>query len=333
MINLVTNEINVLNGLTQFTDPGVKLGDKVQEIIGTVNGLVPPPPEDIDTILTGTPVNAVAARETLTFTGVVTHGETVEIGDDIYEFAADDLQTVTRPEFIPVDISTSTGKATGTLTLDVQPTVGDTITIGTKVYIFVPVGTDTADGEVSIGADLAEAQAALVAAINGTDGVSDPHPLVSASDFALDAMTLSALIGGTAGNAIATTETLAAVTNIFAAGLLGGGTACTAANAITALVAAIAASGTAGVGATDGNGDTIVLVADVAGSAGNDIPINETLANATFTGGATKLSGGINGTLAIGKTFMVDASYLYVALTGNPITGQNWRRVSLGTAF
>ena len=52
MINLVTNEINVLNGLTQFTDPGVKLGDKVQEIIGVVNGLVPPPPEeDIDTIL------------------------------------------------------------------------------------------------------------------------------------------------------------------------------------------------------------------------------------------------------------------------------------------
>ena len=132
-----------------------------------------------------------------------------------------------------------TVKASVALTIDTQPTSGDTFTIGDKTYIFVPVGTDNGNGEISIGADLAAAQAAIVAAINGTDDHNTPHPLVFADDFADDAADITAFIGGTIGNAIATTETFTAATNIFSAVTLGGGNNCSAADAALAVIAAV----------------------------------------------------------------------------------------------
>ncbi len=331
MNGLAPTELKTFNGLSQFYDPSIKLGDKIQEVITALNNLTPAP--IVDPIEEGTPINAIAAKGTLTLTGVVVHGETVEIGEDVYQFSADDLQTITRPEFIPVNITPHVVEATGELTMAVQPVAGDTLTLATKVFTFVPVGTDTADGEVSIGEDLAGAQAALVAAINGTDGVNDPHTLVSAGAFVANVLTLSALIGGIAGNDIDTTETFTAETNVFAAAKLAGGGDCTAPNAILALVAAITAFDTQGVGAVDGADDTIVLTADIAGVAGNAITIATDMINASFGQGVTTLSGGTNGTVAIGKKFMVDATYLYICLNGNAATGTNWRRVSLGAAF
>ena len=109
-----------------------------------------------------------------------------------------------------------------TLTIDIQPTIGDSMTIGAKVYTFVTVGTATTAGKVSIGTDLATAKLAIVAAINGTDGVNKPHPIVSASAFVVNVCTLTALLAGASGN-IAITETFTAVTNIFSAVTLTGG--------------------------------------------------------------------------------------------------------------
>lgn len=325
---LTAEQLKVTNQISQQRDPDVKLGDILSAMIASANAA--------DSLIeAGTPVNAVSATSTLTLTGVVLHHEYIKIGDDTYEFVADALQTTTRPEFIPVDIEASTTKATGTLTMDVQPLSGNTVTIGTKVYTFVPVGTDNADGEVSVGADLTEAQANLVAAINGTDGISDPHPLVSAADFAANDCVITALVGGAAGNSIATTETFTAVTNIFAAVALATGADCSAANAVTALVAAITASDTQGVGAADGAGDTVVLTSDLGGVAADEIVLDAGMANATFTGGLalTTLLGGVDGTVAEGMKFLVDATYLYVCLAGNTLEQKNWRRISLGAAF
>lgn len=322
MNQITTKEKNTLNQVSQQRDLDVKLGDLLSSLTG-------------ESITTGTPVNAVSATETLTLTGVVIDGETVSIGDDVYEFTSDALQTVTRPEFISVDIEASTTKSSGTLTMDTQPIAGDTVTIGTKVFTFVPVGTDNADGEVSVGADLGEAQVNLVAAINGTDGISLPHTLVSAADFAANDCIITVLIGGVAVDVITTTETFTAATNVFAAVTLGGGADCIAANAITALVAAITASDTQGVGAVDGAGDTVVLTSDLGGEAANTIALVTDMANATFTGGITEttLSGGVNGTVASGMKFLVDATYLYVCLDGNTLAQRNWRRISLGAAY
>lgn len=287
----------------------------------------------------GSPVNAVASGAVLEISDVVVHGEILVIinpfvdGTDIYEFLATAAQLPTNMTNIPVDIEASTTKSIGILTVDTQPTSGNTMTIGTKVYIFVPNGTDTADGEISIGIDLPTAQAAIVAAINGTDGVNNPHPLVNAADFEFDDCFLTALIGGIAGDAIDTTETFTAVTNVFAAEVLGGGADCSAADAVTALVVAITAYDTQGVVADDGADDTVTLTAVIPGSAGNDIGIATTMANGVFTDDVIKLVGGVDGTVADANAIMFDGSYIYVAIDVNTITDANWRRISLGSAY
>ena len=315
MDNLTPTERLVMNNVTREKNYNVSLGDVLFALIASQ-------------VEEGTPVNAASASAVLGLTGVVIDGETVSIGEDTYEFVADAAKT-TAPGNIAVDIRAGTTASTGTLSMATQPTSGDTVTIGEKVYIFVPVGTDTADGEVSIGADAAGAQANLVAAINGTDDFNLPHPLVLAGDFVANDLVITAIIGGTAGNSIATTETFTASGNAFAAATLGSGADCTAANAITALVSAITASDTQGVGAADGTGDTVDLTADVAGVIGNSISVSETMANGAFAGGATKLSGGADGTVSTGVKFMIDESNLYVSVGPNAASDSNWRAIEL----
>lgn len=113
----------------------------------------------------------------------------------------------------------------GTLTVDTQPTVGDTMTIGTKVYTFTTDGTAAADGEIDVGADLADAKTLIPAAINGTDGNNDANAVASAAAFVGDDCVITALVKGVDGDLIATTETFTAVTNVFDAATLGTTTA------------------------------------------------------------------------------------------------------------
>lgn len=120
-------------------------------------------------------------------------------------------------------------KALGAFTLSSQPANLETVTIGAFVYTFKTTLT-TASGDVKIGATLADTQANLVAAINGDEtligsgygSLTRPHPLVSASSFSSNIMTVTALVGGTAGNLIATTETVTTGGSWGAATLTGG---------------------------------------------------------------------------------------------------------------
>lgn len=318
MTELTASELELLNNISRIHDSSIYFGNIIEALIEEFN-------EKIAKSLgiAGTPVNAAAATATLAITGVVIDGEKVTIGSDVYEFAADVAQTVGMG-CIPVDITTHVTAAVGTLTLPVQPTAGDKVTIGTKVYTFVPVGTDTADGEVSIGANVGAAQLNLVAAINGTDGISEVHPLVRAGAFAANVCTITALVGGTAGNAIATTETFTAGTNVFATGTLLTGANCTAANAVLALVATITADGTEGVTAVDGTDDTVVITA-AAGAAGNSIAVSETMANGSFGEEVVALSGGLDATPYVGGRFMFDDTNLYVYVEGT------WHDIVLGS--
>jgi len=322
---MTAKQIRELNDLMMIHNSDVDLGDILQGLIG----------EGTDS---GTPVNAVNAIETLALTGVAIHGDSVTIdnpeepGTDVYEFAADADQSVSDIDTIAVDITGYVGYAVGTLTMDTQPIAGDKVTIGTKVYTFVPLGTDNADGEVSVGADLAAAQSALSMAIAG-DGTSTPHPLVGVTGFVGNDLVITALIGGTAGNAIATTTAFTAITNIFAAVTLGTGTNCSTANAKIALMAAITASDTQGVGATSAAGTTILLTSDVAGQVGNSIVLAEDLTNGNFVADAVNLSGGVDGTVAPALKLIADATYLYFTLVANTTAGKNWRRMALGAAY
>ena len=155
--------------------------------------------------------------------------------------------------------------ASGTLTMDTQPTAGNTLTIGTKVYTFTADGTADADGEIDVGADLADAKALVVAAINGSDNINTAHPQVTAAAFTGDDMVITAITKGTAGNSIATTETFTEGTNVWAAATLGSG---------------------------------------------------------------------VNGTLGSPRQIATDATHLYICgLSGNEISGNNWRRISKGSAY
>lgn len=113
----------------------------------------------------------------------------------------------------------------GTLTVDTQPTVGDTITIGTKTYTVTTDGTASSDGEVDAGADLADFKTLIVAAINGTDGINTAHTQVTAAAFSGDDCVITASTKGTSGDSIATTETFTTGTNTFDGNTLGTTTA------------------------------------------------------------------------------------------------------------
>jgi hypothetical protein len=120
--------------------------------------------------------------------------------------------------------------ARGTLTLGVQPSNAETFTIGGKVYTFQTTLTN-ADGNIKIGATLAETQANVNAAINltGTPGVqyalaTRVNTQVEIGTFGLitaNMAIIKAKIAGTAGNSIATTETMASGSNVFDAVTLG----------------------------------------------------------------------------------------------------------------
>ena len=128
--------------------------------------------------------------------------------------------------------------AVGILTWDTFATIGDTITIGTREYIFVADGTKAADGEIDIGAaTAADSQAEIVAAIAG-DGVSAVNTDVVISAFdAADAAFVTAITPGAAGVAIATVTVPTTATNKFTAATLLGGTDGTIAEAGTVILA------------------------------------------------------------------------------------------------
>ena len=231
----------------------------------------------------GTKVMPVAATNTLTISDVVKDGETVTIGEDVYEFCADAAQTLTEGSTIAVDIEADTTKSTGTLTVSTNPTAGQTLVIGPSgsetTYTFRALADFNAAGEILLGATAAATQAGIIGAIMGTDGVNDPDPYVTIGAFAENAATVTAKVGGTVGDSIGTTDN---ITGGFGAETLGSGADCLAPAAVTAIVAAINAYGTEGVTAADGAGDTVTLTA-TAGAAGNAIATTETMSAGAFT--------------------------------------------------
>jgi phage tail sheath gpL-like len=185
------------------------------------------------------------------------------------------------------------------------------------------------------------------------------HDTVTAVKASASEVTLTAKSTGTAGNSIATTETMTNGSFGGHATLFGGAalvpgqieTANTikignnAEACIDNLVAAI--TGGEGEGTTYGDGTvehatvtaakttsaTMTATAKTKGTAGNAIDIAENDTNTSWASAAVKLSGGVNGTVGVDKDILIDTSYLYIAVDDNTITDTNWRRISLGSAY
>lgn len=273
----------------------------------------------------GTPVNGVKATGTLTGDGtIVTTGDTVTIGSRTYTFRKFKAS------------NTLTGTATNVSN-------GDTVTIGSKVYTFQTVLTNV-NGNVFIGASAAASLTNLFYAINASGGVAGTNyalattanTQVVATNPTGTTLVATAILAGTAQNAIVTTETAAQLswaattlggvgaTSISTGGLVVGevNISTTAALTLTNLFRAINFSGgTQGtdynitsahpdVVATNPSGTTVVATGRGAGVAYN---IASTEASTHLSWGAATLTGGINGTPAKDGDQLYDASFLYTA--------------------
>lgn len=130
-------------------------------------------------------------------------------------------------EIASVSIMDSTGtKAAGTLTLSGNAVADETVTIGTRVYTFK--ASPSAADQIKVGSDAADTILNIVAAINGAAGSGTlygtgtlPHATVTAEDGAGDTVVLTAKSTGTAGNSIATSETMTNAS--FGSATLAGG--------------------------------------------------------------------------------------------------------------
>ncbi len=103
--------------------------------------------------------------------------------------------------------------------------------------------------------------------------------------------------------------------------------------ALEALETTIEAEGTALVTVAPGEADTLVVTASIAGVSGNAIPVSEDMTNGGFSGDVTTLIGGVDGTIGNAGDGYVDDTYLYKCVANNTVSGKNWRRVSLGSAY
>lgn len=117
-----------------------------------------------------------------------------------------------------------------TLTSTGNPANAETVTLGSKVYTFQTVLTNV-DGNVKIGATAALSLQNLFAAVNLNGGVPGTdyaaamtvHPSIFAEALTATTIRFRAKTGGTAGNALATTETSTVLS--FGAATLAGGVA------------------------------------------------------------------------------------------------------------
>lgn len=127
--------------------------------------------------------------------------------------------------------------ATSDLTVTVNPTDGETVTLGTQTYTFKTALTPTAD-EVLIGADIDESLENLaLATVASGEGAGTKYAAATVANTSAygeqttaGVMLATAIAAGTAGNAIATTETLA--NGSWTSTTLAGGTA----NALNGIV-------------------------------------------------------------------------------------------------
>lgn len=126
--------------------------------------------------------------------------------------------------------ATAAVKATGTLTTSTNPSDTNTVVIGTRTYTFQSSLTNV-EGHVKIGASETATLLNLSRAINASGGtpgtdyalVTTANPDIESTAATAHTVAVRALVAGTAGNALATTDTLTQGGDGFAAATLLGG--------------------------------------------------------------------------------------------------------------
>lgn len=299
----------------------------------------------------GTPVNGLEASKVLTVAGTPAEGETVTIGGVTYKARLDALGAGVA--------------ATGTLTFNEElPHDGDTVIIGNQTYTFrTELTAEPVPNEILIEASVTLTIDNLISAVNDGPGEGTKYSTGTISQGMVtcnlggdnDSMIVTYDTVGFLGNQYDTLGTLTHAT--WGDTTLKGGIDAESANDVFVdssaehfidnLVLAITAGAGAGtkygtgtvvhptVTAVKASASTMTTTAKTKGTSGNSIAIAETLANGSsvWAGGATFLSGGVNGTVGSKYDMYKDASYIYITIDANTATTANWRRIALGTAY
>lgn len=174
--------------------------------------------------------NGQRSRETLTILAASRHE--LDLGDVVELSGTSVIKQLSGGTTYGVCITPKIeGLVSASVFLDIatKPTDTDTITIGTKTYTF-DTSLGSADGDVFIGSAVANSVENLVAAINHTVGsgtewaaATTKNTDVYAVPISASRIQLIALLPGSAGNSIASTETLTDTTDAFTAATLLGG--------------------------------------------------------------------------------------------------------------
>ena len=239
--------------------------------------------------------------------------------------------SVTVSEFIvnsgttPILVSGTT-KAAGTLTLNVQPTPGDVITLGTFTYTYkTAISGTTSQIVISTGSSgsLANTITNTINAITtgGTSSqyyVSGTNTSASAASGTGNTILVTAYASGTAGNDIAATGSFASAYNSWSAPTLAGGAVASGTDTIYTLPAS--------------GGSYVLTAADVLCLSGT---LTAAPSVAIQSGSATLLSGTVSltGTTANNITHIAAlTSPLPVVVTGTNATPIQLKVTSTGTA-
>lgn len=351
---------DTVDAVASYTPTGADLGTDVgtlwTDVETTTTGLkdrMTAAEGDIDDLeavasSASTYVAAVASSKVLTVDGTPAEGDSVTIGGTQYKFRLDALS--------------ETGvQATGTLDLTAEaPHDGDTVQLGLVTYTFKTALTPTA-GEVLIDGSSANAIDNLILAMTtgaggGTKYATGTTPSPNVTGVrSSDTMVTTYVNYGTLGNSF---DTLGTMTHgSWGAVTLTGGVEPrasgdvfvngSATNAIINLEKAIEASGSNGtdyyldphtahatveVSAKDAS--TVTVSAKTKGVAGDLIALAKSGTNLSWAGGATFLSGGVNGTVAETGKILIDAgaSKVYFCTDGDHCTisdSTGWKYASL----
>jgi len=276
--------------------------------------------EEANIMKNGTPVIAVSAHAELVFEGEVCIGETIVIGDEVYEFGEEVAQGN-----IQVDISAGTPSSAGTILTFIEvPTDGQTLTVGEDVYEFDTdsnTNVNTIPVDVSSASNVEDVITALITASAGgtesvTFSVGNPGEIH-----------ISSTIDGSEGNGLTVSTT---TTGTFDSPVLAGGTDATAEEAAAAIAEAITANTESVVTATAGteaNAHKVVINAAEPGTAGNEIALDDSgCENASFSD--ETLAGGEDPTTGVKGQILFDADNIYICIdvTGGVAT---WKAVAL----
>jgi len=108
-----------------------------------------------------------------------------------------------------------------TLTMDTAPTNGNTMVIGGDTYTWT-TGATAAAGQIGIGGNVGESQAAFLAAMNGSDTFNTARTDLTAGAWNANVSILTPT-AGTKGEDVTLTETFTAGTNVFNVASMGIG--------------------------------------------------------------------------------------------------------------